>query len=96
MKKVMLIGADSRGTSLLKLLHGASGFEVVAVVDVDEHAPGLQLARRWGIAAASDWRPWMAKPLDLIIETTGRADVLEEIRRRAPEGRILFRARSRG
>ncbi|ODA17805.1 sigma-54-dependent Fis family transcriptional regulator [Geobacillus thermoleovorans] len=86
MKKVMLIGADSRGTSLLKLLHGASGFEVVAVVDVDEHAPGLQLARRWGIAAASDWRPWMAKPLDLIIETTGRADVLEEIRRRAPEG----------
>ncbi|RXS89509.1 sigma-54-dependent Fis family transcriptional regulator [Geobacillus sp. PK12] len=86
MKKVMLIGADSRGTSLLKLLHGASGFEVVAVVDVDEHAPGLQLARRWGIAAASDWRPWMAEPLDLIIETTGRADVLEEIRRLAPEG----------
>ncbi|WP_096224927.1 sigma-54-dependent Fis family transcriptional regulator [Geobacillus sp. FJAT-46040] len=86
MKKVMLIGADSRGTSLLKLLHGASGFEVVAVVDVDEHAPGVQLAQKWGIAAASDWRPWMAEPLDLIIETTGRADVLEEIRRLAPEG----------
>ncbi|WP_031408391.1 sigma 54-interacting transcriptional regulator [Geobacillus vulcani] len=86
MKKVIIIGADSRGTSLLKLLHGASGFEVVAVVDVDEHAPGLQLAQKWGIAAASDWRPWMAQPLDLIIETTGRADVLEEIRHRAPEG----------
>ncbi|MEW5321999.1 sigma-54-dependent Fis family transcriptional regulator [Geobacillus thermoleovorans] len=86
MKKVMIIGADSRGTSLLKLLHGASGFEVVAVVDVDAHAPGLQLAKKWGIAAASDWRPWMAEPLDLIIETTGKADVLEEIRRRAPEG----------
>lgn len=83
---MMLIGADSRGTSLLKLLHGASGFEVVAVVDVDEHAPGVQLAQKWGIAAASDWRPWMAEPLDLIIETTGRADVLEEIRRLAPEG----------
>ncbi|KJE26521.1 sensory box protein [Geobacillus kaustophilus] len=86
MKKVMIIGADSRGTSLLKLLHGAAGFEVVAVVDVDAHAPGLQLAKKWGIAAASDWRPWMAEPLDLIIETTGKADVLEEIRRRAPEG----------
>ncbi|MFC0298220.1 sigma-54 interaction domain-containing protein [Geobacillus jurassicus] len=86
MKKVMIIGADFRGTSLLKLLHGASGFDVAAVVDVDENAPGLQLARRWGIAAASDWRPWMDKPLDLIIETTGKADVLEEIRRLAPEG----------
>ncbi|NNU84424.1 sigma-54-dependent transcriptional regulator [Geobacillus sp. BMUD] len=86
MKKVIIIGADSRGTSLLKLLHGASGFEVVAVVDVDEHAPGVQLAQKWGISAASDWRPWMAQPLDLIIETTGRADVLEEIRHRAPEG----------
>ncbi|MES0855566.1 sigma-54-dependent Fis family transcriptional regulator [Geobacillus sp. G4] len=86
MKKVMIIGADSRGMSLLKLLHGASGFDVVAVVDVDEQAPGVQLAQKWGIAAASDWRPWMDKPLDLIIETTGRADVLEEIRRLAPEG----------
>nr|WP_031212653.1 sigma-54-dependent Fis family transcriptional regulator [Geobacillus sp. MAS1] len=86
MKKVMIIGADSRGMSLLKLLHGASGFDVVAVVDVDEQAPGVQLAQKWGIAAASDWRPWMAEPLDLIIETTGRADVLEEIRRLAPEG----------
>ncbi|KPD01185.1 Arginine utilization regulatory protein RocR [Geobacillus sp. BCO2] len=86
MKKVMIIGADSRGMSLLKLLHGASGFEVVAVVDVDEHAPGLQLAKKWGIAVADDWRPWMAKPLDLIIETTGKADVLEEIRRLAPDG----------
>ncbi|KAF0994572.1 sigma-54-dependent Fis family transcriptional regulator [Geobacillus sp. TFV-3] len=86
MKKVMIIGADSCGTSLLKLLHGASGFEVAAVVDVDAHAPGLQLAKKWGIAAGSDWRPWMAEPLDLIIETTGKADVLEEIRRRAPEG----------
>ncbi|GAD13033.1 sigma-L-dependent transcriptional regulator [Geobacillus kaustophilus GBlys] len=86
MKKVMIIGADSRGMSLLKLLHGASGFDVVAVVDVDEQAPGVQLAQKWGIAAASGWRPWMAEPLDLIIETTGRADVLEEIRRLAPEG----------
>lgn len=83
---MMIIGADSRGMSLLKLLHGASGFDVVAVVDVDEQAPGVQLAQKWGIAAASDWRPWMAEPLDLIIETTGRADVLEEIRRLAPEG----------
>lgn len=83
---MMIIGADSRGMSLLKLLHGASGFDVVAVVDVDEQAPGVQLAQKWGIAAASDWRPWMDKPLDLIIETTGRADVLEEIRRLAPEG----------
>ncbi|OKO91147.1 Transcriptional regulator BkdR of isoleucine and valine catabolism operon [Geobacillus proteiniphilus] len=86
MKKVMIIGADSRGMSLLKLLHGASGFDVVAVVDVDEQAPGVQLAQKWGIAAASDWRPWMAEPLDLVIETTGKADVLEEIRRLAPEG----------
>ncbi len=83
---MMIIGADSRGMSLLKLLHGASGFDVVAVVDVDEQAPGVQLAQKWGIAAASGWRPWMAEPLDLIIETTGRADVLEEIRRLAPEG----------
>ncbi|MGG3924090.1 sigma 54-interacting transcriptional regulator, partial [Geobacillus thermodenitrificans] len=86
MKKVIIIGADARGTSLLKLLHEASGFAVMAVIDVDDNAPGLQLARKWGIVAANDWRPWMDKPLDLIIETTGRADVLEEIRQLAPKG----------
>jgi len=86
MKKVIIIGADARGTSLLKLLHEASAFAVMAVIDVDDNAPGLQLARKWGIAAANDWRPWMDKPLDLIIETTGKADVLEEIRRLAPKG----------
>ncbi|NNV05325.1 sigma 54-interacting transcriptional regulator [Geobacillus sp. C56-T2] len=86
MKNVVIVGADARGTSLLKLLHEASGFEVKAVVDVDENAPGLQLAKKWGIAAASDWRPWLREPLDLIIETTGRAEVLEEIRDLAPNG----------
>lgn len=86
MKKVIIIGADARGTSLLKLLHEASGFAVMAVIDVDDNAPGLQLARKWGIVASNDWRPWMDKPLDLIIETTGRADVLEEIRQLAPKG----------
>ncbi|AGT32718.1 ATPase AAA [Geobacillus genomosp. 3] len=86
MKNVIIIGADSRGTSLLKLLHEASGFDVVAVIDVDDSAPGLQLARKWGIAVGSDWRPWMDGPLDLIIETTGKTDVLEEIRERAPKG----------
>ncbi|KMY61385.1 hypothetical protein N231_01025 [Geobacillus stearothermophilus ATCC 12980] len=74
------------GTSLLKLLHEASGFDVVAVIDVDDNAPGLQLARKWGIAVGRDWRPWMDEPLDLIIETTGRADVLELIRQQAPKG----------
>jgi len=83
---VIIIGADSRGTSLLKLLHEASGFDVVAVIDVDDNAPGLQLARKWGIAVGRDWRPWMDEPLDLIIETTGRADVLESIRQQAPKG----------
>ncbi|OQP05732.1 sigma-54-dependent Fis family transcriptional regulator [Geobacillus sp. 46C-IIa] len=86
MKKVIIIGADARGTLLLKLLHEASGFAVMAVIDVDDDAPGLQLARKWGIAAANDWRPWMDKPLDLIIETTGKADVLKEIRQLAPKG----------
>ncbi|WJQ15089.1 sigma-54-dependent Fis family transcriptional regulator [Geobacillus stearothermophilus] len=86
MKNVIIIGADSRGTSLLKLLHEASGFDVVAVIDVDDNAPGLQLARKWGIAVGRDWRPWMDEPLDLIIETTGRADVLESIRQQAPKG----------
>ncbi|WJQ09567.1 sigma-54-dependent Fis family transcriptional regulator [Geobacillus stearothermophilus] len=86
MKNVIIIGADSRGTSLLKLLHEASGFDVVAVIDVDDNAPGLQLARKWGIVVGRDWRPWMDEPLDLIIETTGRADVLESIRQQAPKG----------
>ncbi|MGG3006591.1 sigma 54-interacting transcriptional regulator [Geobacillus stearothermophilus] len=86
MKNVIIIGADSRGTSLLKLLHEASGFDVVAVIDVDDNAPGLQLARKWGIAVGRDWRPWMDEPLDLIIETTGRADVLESILQQAPKG----------
>ncbi|QDP40550.1 sigma-54 interaction domain-containing protein [Radiobacillus deserti] len=79
MKRVLIIGAGKGGTALLELLLETEKMEVVAIVDVDEKAPGLHLARKHGISAASDWTSWLEKDIDIVIEATGKEYILEQI-----------------
>ncbi|WP_017435227.1 sigma-54 interaction domain-containing protein [Saccharococcus caldoxylosilyticus] len=81
MKKVLIVGAGTGGTALLKLLHKTAVFQVTAVVDVDEMAPGIKLAREMDIAVGTDWRAFINKEIDLVIEATGKQEVLDDIRR---------------
>jgi PAS domain S-box-containing protein len=80
MKKVLIVGAGTGGTALLKLLHKTTAFQVTAVVDIDETAPGIKLAREMNIAVGTDWRAFINEGIDLVIEATGKQEVLDDIR----------------
>jgi PAS domain S-box-containing protein len=60
--------------------------EVVGVVDPNPDAPGMVFARRQGWSTFASLEQGLNLPeLELVIEVTGMDDVLEEIRRLAPE-----------
>lgn len=45
MKKVLIVGAGNGGTALLKLLDKTAMFQIIAVADIDENAPGIKVAK---------------------------------------------------
>ncbi|WP_226035075.1 sigma-54 interaction domain-containing protein [Aquibacillus saliphilus] len=79
MKQVLIIGAGKGGTALLKLLKDVERMKIMAIVDIDANAPGLRLAKRNDIKTSDDWRQWINEDIDIIIETTGSQEILNEI-----------------
>src|SRR5699024_11526742 len=53
--------------------------EIVAVIDYDQRAKGLQLARKYHIPTSTHWKEWLTQSIDIIIEATGDERVLEEL-----------------
>lgn len=64
-------------------------FQIVAVVDIDEKAPGMKLAKEMNIATGTDWRAFTSEEIDLIIEATGKQEVLDEIRKHCSPNTIV-------
>lgn len=89
MKKVLIVGAGNGGTALLKLLDKTAMFQIIAVADIDENAPGIKVAKEKNIPTGTDWRAFINEELDLIIEATGKQGVLEEIRKRCAANTIV-------
>ncbi|WP_156290848.1 sigma-54 interaction domain-containing protein [Oceanobacillus salinisoli] len=77
MKRILIVGAGKGGSILFKLLHATKRMKIVAMIDKDEHAIGLNLARKYHIPVDSYWEKWIQKDVDIIIETTGNEGVLE-------------------
>jgi signal transduction histidine kinase len=87
---VALVGGGSDCKALIQFLETDSlhhiHFHIIGVVGAHKHAPGLAYAREKGIYTTSDYRNLFdLENLHLIIELTGRDDVLREIVRSKPE-----------
>ncbi|MBI4469137.1 MAG: sigma 54-interacting transcriptional regulator [Acidobacteria bacterium] len=81
MTRVALIGAGKGGRALLELFHQDPTVSIVGVVDVDERAPGLVLARELGLPVSNDFRLLLRDhDFDLVIDVTGNPEVGREIR----------------
>lgn len=81
---VAIVGGGARCKALLGLALGnkLKNFQmhVMGVADPNPQAPGLAYARRHGIFTARDYHDlYKLKPLDLIIEVTGKRAVRDEI-----------------
>jgi len=85
MTKIAIIGAGKGGRALLEMFSGDPTVSILGIADANPWAPGLELARRLNIPAATDLGTIIADPrLDLIIDVTGSPDVPREIRRLKP------------
>lgn len=79
MRDVLIVGAGKGGTALLKLLSQTDMLEVKGIVDIDRTAPGIRLAKEWGIPTGVDFKKMMGSHIDIIVEATGSESVLQEI-----------------
>ncbi|MBA2173659.1 sigma 54-interacting transcriptional regulator [Halobacillus locisalis] len=90
MKRVLIVGAGKGGTALLQLLNETDRMEVVAITDIDSRAAGFSLAKKYGIPTHRDWRDWIHKDIDIVIEATGSDEVFEEIRSERKRTTVLI------
>ncbi|WP_099158454.1 sigma 54-interacting transcriptional regulator [Virgibacillus ndiopensis] len=79
MKRVLIVGGGKGGSALLKILSATAHMEIVAVIDKKNDAMGILTARNFDIPVGVNWKEWIHKDLDIIIEATGNEQVLEEL-----------------
>jgi PAS domain S-box-containing protein len=90
--KVVIVGAGRGGTILLKVLSRMESIQVVGVVDIDEHAPGLVLARQLGIPVAASIESFLAINFSVIMEVTGREEIYKQLKDNKPTGVVIIPA----
>ncbi len=99
--KIAVIGGGRRCRAFLEMID-ARRFprlkaQIVAIADPDESAVGIQLAKERGIYTTTDYRDFYKIPdLDLVIELTGKEELLEDFLKHYPaKVRVLEAAISR-
>ncbi|RHW41130.1 PAS domain S-box protein [Neobacillus notoginsengisoli] len=90
MQGIMIIGAGKGGTAILKMLKETESLNVKAVVDRNLDAPGVRLAKGKGIPTGTDWRPFVSKEIDIIIDVTGNPEVFPALRKATGSDAILI------
>lgn len=71
MTNIIIVGAGEGGTSILKAFRGIKTINLLGICDVNNAAPGMQLARSYGVATYTDLNAIFKLPAELIIEATG-------------------------
>jgi PAS domain S-box-containing protein len=98
---IAIIGGGTRCQNLLEMLahdrfkHFKA--KIVAVADINPEAPGFLLAEEQGLYTTTDYRDLsQLENLDLIIELTGKEELLEDlIRNKPPQTQVLNYTMSR-
>lgn len=90
MQTVMVVGAGKGGLAILQIILDSIVLKVEAVVDGNPEAPGMLWAKELGIKTDSNWRRYVEKPVDMIIEVTGNQELFREIRDACPKETVLI------
>lgn len=77
---IAIIGGGQGGSSILNTLIKTKEVEVAGIVDINESAPGIKLAKELGVYNTNSIKEMLSRELDLIIEVTGSERVEEEIK----------------
>ncbi|NQT32288.1 MAG: PAS domain S-box protein [Candidatus Omnitrophica bacterium] len=83
---VLIVGAGKGGTAFIELFKGSDKVKISGVVDINDDAPGIRLAKELNIPHSNDCRTFFEKKeLDEIINVTGSRAVQEELLNNKPE-----------
>ncbi|MBF0283364.1 MAG: hypothetical protein HQL51_02795 [Magnetococcales bacterium] len=89
-KTVGIVGGSGGGEKLLQLFSQGGMTRVVFVVDQNNEAPGMQLARTLGVKALTNVETALkTDPVDIIIEATGNQGVRDLITRVKSRGELI-------
>lgn len=90
LQNIIIVGAGNGGYALLKLIQQAEYLQVIAIVDIDEKAPGLKLAKEINIPTYKDWKPLLNGDIQIIIDVTGNQEVFQELLANRPATAVLI------
>lgn len=90
LQNILIVGAGNGGYALLKLMQQAEYLQVIAIVDIDENAPGLKLAKEINIPTYKDWKPLLNGDIQIIIDVTGNKEVFHELLANRPATAVLI------
>jgi two-component system phosphate regulon sensor histidine kinase PhoR len=80
MKKLLIIGGGRRGKGLLEILSRYKDIEIVAMVDLSDSAPGMKLARSYGIPTYNTYTSLFDKEkIDIVLNVSGDQNVFAEV-----------------
>lgn len=90
MQNVLIVGAGVGGSIILELLQNLESMKVVAIIDTDLRAPGIERAKQDGIPFATDWTKYCTDDLDIIIDVTGNEDVFHQLLEVTPKKAVVI------
>ena len=87
---IVLIGAGKDGHALLSAMIKENDINIIGVVDSNPEAPGLAIAREHGIPVAGDFKEFLDKRPQIVINTTSDPAIANEIARyKAPDTEVI-------
>lgn len=84
--KILIVGAGKGGSLLIDMFYKSGLAKIIGVVDKNDDAPGIELAKKLGIQTSNDFKKLIKKKdLDEIINVTGSEKVQKELHRLKPQ-----------
>ncbi|HZX35162.1 MAG TPA: LuxR C-terminal-related transcriptional regulator [Thermodesulfobacteriota bacterium] len=82
--RIGIVGCGKGGTAILNLFKENPLVEIAWATDRDASAPGLAVATEMNVPTAADYRKFLGKKVDVIINLSGSKSVSEDLRRLIP------------
>lgn len=87
--KVLIVGGGKAGGIFLELFRNNPSVEIVAVVDINQNAPTIRLAKELGIPVSNNYKKFLAGKghggdINVIVNLTGSEKVQKELLRSKP------------
>lgn len=77
--RIVIIGGGQGGAAILRTLHNLSSVTIEGIVDINEQAPGILLAKELGVFHTNQIENMLRREIDMIIEATGVPAVVKQI-----------------